>query len=335
MGGFVHNGEPLSVLNMLRLNADLHPEILTREPESRGIPRADNIKPRILVTDSEINDKSKGNTVGIGVAAIQTAWFVLQYLDRWTTHRPRTQLEVMTLAYITISIIISLLWWNKPRDIQKPILFVHFSDNDDVNSFDDQLINSTAALPVTLSNRIGRFATGANSPNNQLIPAVLPVTISNQRSTRVVNHWIIKLVAEKMQTLGQFCNMRVAWSSLTHGVNRGPSAAALLAFGALFGGIHCFAWSSHFPTRPEAILWKVCAVYCAGYYIAISIITFLAHVAPFKRIEIIAATMGVFLFFGYVVCRVILFVLTFISLRALPPGIYETTNWLSFLPHVG
>ena len=297
--------------------------------------------PRILVTDSEINDKSKGNTVGIGVAALQTAWFVLQYLDRWTSHRPRTQLEVMTLAYITISVIISLLWWNKPRDIQKPIL-LHFSDNDDVNS-DDQLI--PAVLPVTLSQRqrltrrvsdqIGRFATGTNSPNNQLIPVVLPVTISNQRSTRVVNHWIIKLVAEKMQTLGQFRNMRAAWSSLTHGVNRGPSAAALLAFGALFGGIHCFAWSSHFPTRPEAILWKVCAVYCAGYHIAISIITLLAHVTPFKRIEIIAATMGVFLFFGYVVCRVILFVLTFISLRALPPGVYETTNWLSFLPHVG
>ena len=37
----------------------------------------------------------------------------------------------------------------------------------------------------------------------------------------------------------------------------------------------------------------------------------------------------------YVACRVILLVLTFTSLRAPPPGIYEATYWTFFFPHVG
>ena len=262
---------------------------------------ADNVKPRILVTDSEIGDKSKGSTIGIGVAALQTAWFVLQYLHRWGSRQPRTQLEVMTLAYITISIMISLLWRNKPRDIQMPIHFIPrtalASHNDDVNSVDGQHI--TAAL----------------------------------HSNRVVN--IIKPAIEKMKTLAQSRHVYDAWSSLTHGAKPRPSAAALLVFGVIFGGVHCLAWSSLFSTRPEAILWKVCAVYCAAFYFTILIIAPLGYSASKSTIGNIVVIIGMFLFFGYVVCRVILFVLTFISLRALPPGVYETTNWLSYLPHVG
>ena len=37
MGGFVHAGEALSVVDMLDLNADLHPEIFTTEAKPHGI----------------------------------------------------------------------------------------------------------------------------------------------------------------------------------------------------------------------------------------------------------------------------------------------------------
>ena len=37
---------------------------------------------------------------------------------------------------------------------------------------------------------------------------------------------------------------------------------------------------------------------------------------------------------GYIICRVILIVLAFTSLRALSPGMYETTNWVSLFPHI-
>ena len=77
--------------------------------------------PKISVTESEILDKSKGDPLGKLFTALQTTWFIVQYLERWITHQPRTQLEVMTLAYVALNILIYALWWEKPLNIQEPI----------------------------------------------------------------------------------------------------------------------------------------------------------------------------------------------------------------------
>ena len=36
----------------------------------------------------------------------------------------------------------------------------------------------------------------------------------------------------------------------------------------------------------------------------------------------------------YVLSRVALLVIAFMSLRSLPPGAYETVHWTTFIPHV-
>lgn len=69
------------------------------------------------MTKSEIKDKSKGNPF----AVLQTAWFIAQYLERWAAGQPRTQLEVMTLAYAVLNILIHCLWFEKPLNVQKSI----------------------------------------------------------------------------------------------------------------------------------------------------------------------------------------------------------------------
>jgi hypothetical protein len=38
--------------------------------------------------------------------------------------------------------------------------------------------------------------------------------------------------------------------------------------------------------------------------------------------------------FLYIIARIILLVLPFVALRALPPGAYVQLNWVSFLPHI-
>jgi hypothetical protein len=40
------------------------------------------------------------------------------------------------------------------------------------------------------------------------------------------------------------------------------------------------------------------------------------------------------LLFVYFVGRVALFVLAFMSLRAVPPGAYEAIHWMTFIPHI-
>jgi len=73
------------------------------------------------VTESEIVDKSKGDMLGKLVAVLQTTWFIVEYVERWASQQPRTQLEVMTLAYAAMNFIIYILCWEKPLNIQEQI----------------------------------------------------------------------------------------------------------------------------------------------------------------------------------------------------------------------
>ncbi|KAJ7706547.1 hypothetical protein B0H16DRAFT_686186 [Mycena metata] len=71
---------------------------------------------------ADIEDKSKGDTLSKGVAIAQGLWFVTQCLARVSQHLPLTELEVATLAFAVLSVIIRLLWFHKPLNVQQPIV---------------------------------------------------------------------------------------------------------------------------------------------------------------------------------------------------------------------
>jgi hypothetical protein len=137
MGGF-YDSRTKSILDKQRtseLTVDSHPEFLTldaptHDPSKDASPSEPNTlptqgdrtsKPRITITEFQILDKSKVDALGKFLTVLQTIWFIVQYLGRWAAHQPRTQLEVMILAYATLNILIYILWWEKPLDIQEPI----------------------------------------------------------------------------------------------------------------------------------------------------------------------------------------------------------------------
>ncbi|KAJ6481033.1 hypothetical protein C8R45DRAFT_1100594 [Mycena sanguinolenta] len=74
------------------------------------------------VNAEEITDRGKGNVLSKAVALVQGLWFVLQSLARVHQHITVTQLEVATLAFAVVNIFIWLLWWDKPIDVQRPIV---------------------------------------------------------------------------------------------------------------------------------------------------------------------------------------------------------------------
>ncbi|KAF8331690.1 uncharacterized protein EI90DRAFT_2972306 [Cantharellus anzutake] len=102
--------------------------------------------------------------------------------------------------------------------------------------------------------------------------------------------------------------------------------------GMIFGGIHCFAWSFPFPTHTEMILWRVSAIYIT---VAPVVAMFVGWVADQVGEAIGAGVILVPISVVYACARVILFVLTFSSLRSPPPDLYQTPSWSSFLPHLG
>ncbi|KAJ7310886.1 hypothetical protein DFH08DRAFT_974043 [Mycena albidolilacea] len=70
----------------------------------------------------EIADKSKGDVLSKGIALAQGLWFTTQCLARVHQHLAITKLEVVTLAFAVVNILIWLLWWGKPLDVQLPII---------------------------------------------------------------------------------------------------------------------------------------------------------------------------------------------------------------------
>jgi hypothetical protein len=121
----------------------------------------------------------------------------------------------------------------------------------------------------------------------------------------------------------------------------GADALAVLA-SIVFGAIHCIAWSFHFATTIEALLWRSSAVSiiaipvllaCAGPLVFHELGNF-----PGMRRGGLAQKAVAFsplpLILLYITARLITVVLAFINLSSLPPGAFETVHWTTLIPHL-
>ncbi|KAF7972794.1 hypothetical protein HWV62_17078 [Athelia sp. TMB] len=215
-------------------------------------------------TRAEIKDRSKGDVVTKMVAIIQTLWFVMQCMARWSQNLPMTQLEVMTLAYTAITLVIYAFWWEKPLNVACPIRVPYI-----------------APLEMTPTDRILAriFPSGDDSTSFRAVGALVPVV------------------------------------------------AAAVAF-TIFGTIHCIAWLYSFPTSMERTLWRVSALAVLCIPLAVMMLPI------FDRHQWIDFdNMTPFLTYMFMI-SLVLFSLSFSTLRALPVEAYRTVRWTEFLPHV-
>ena len=112
------------------------------------------------------------------------------------------------------------------------------------------------------------------------------------------------------------------------------------AVGVVFGGIHCAGWSFSFPSRDEAILWRVSSGVLTGIaFLLPLLVSFIVNLflslssrerLPFSRI---IAVLTIILLL-YVVSRLLLLIEAFITLRQLTPGMHALAKWTSFIPHI-
>jgi hypothetical protein len=74
------------------------------------------------VAEGEVKDKSKGNWLIKTIACLQAIWFCVSCLVRVAQRLPLSLLELNTFAYAICTIIVYFIWWNKPLDIERPLL---------------------------------------------------------------------------------------------------------------------------------------------------------------------------------------------------------------------
>jgi hypothetical protein len=281
-------------------------------PEPNPLPTQGrhSSEPRILVTESEILDKSKDDALGKLFTLLQTTWFIVQYLERWVVHQPRTQLEVMTLAYAALNILVYTLWWDKPLNIQGPI---------DIHGRASAQISRTKG-PRWLQSVLWEAFISTAPPNNvthMSLPTVLP-------AVGILFGGVHCFAWRFPFPTGQ---EKMLWR---------VSAAYCTTSPLLIPLILLIDWAPHhyLPQRINLVLQRI----QIPFKKIRDLLTWLGDLHPWiesitKQIPaLITVILPTVL---YVACRIILVVLTFTSLRAPPAGVYEATSWTSFLPHFG
>jgi len=129
--------------------------------------------------------------------------------------------------------------------------------------------------------------------------------------------------------------------------NRRPASPAIflvffLGFvGITFGGIHCFAWNSDFPSLVEKVLWRTSSLTVVGmslmFCVGSSIISLkrITYLPQFAHISGFLIKFGSFVIpLLYSLSRLSLLVQAIVSLRNLPPSAFDTVEWTRFIPHI-
>ncbi|KAK1219029.1 hypothetical protein PQX77_018257 [Marasmius sp. AFHP31] len=74
-----------------------------------------------ILSEREIQDRSKGDGLSKTFILLQTTWFLIQVLARVISGLPVTELELVTVAFATLNVLAYIFWYNKPLNVDCPI----------------------------------------------------------------------------------------------------------------------------------------------------------------------------------------------------------------------
>lgn len=224
-----------------------------------------------------------------------------QCLAHTFQHLPLTELEVATLAFAVLSVIISLLWLHKPLDVQQRIVVVR--SEVDIDPLQEEEITPMHNGSRTFPKRMGEVLFDT-SPKYSLLS-----------STSVPSLYSIKIEPKNTKMIVYL--------------------AGVFGVGSIFGSIHCAAWNALFPSMAEMWIWRISSVFIAAWPVLATLSTVANAWIPYN--DTAEAAWEIFTVFGYVVyplCRLFLIILSFTTLRSLPPSAFVDVNWSNYIPHL-
>lgn len=74
------------------------------------------------ISDHEIRDKNKADGLAKLLVCIQAGWMIVQVISRAATGLATTLLEVHTVAHVVCALVMYVIWWHKPRQVESPTL---------------------------------------------------------------------------------------------------------------------------------------------------------------------------------------------------------------------
>ncbi|KAI0062783.1 hypothetical protein BV25DRAFT_1991323 [Artomyces pyxidatus] len=254
-------------------------------------------------TEDEIRGWSQGDALSKTIAVIQTLWSILQGVARHIEHRPITQLEVMTLAYTTMTVAMYVVWWYKPKNVG----------------------SATRVAVKTLPTPKSAKASGAEKDYWFWHAVVL-----------------VSGMQDPFVDLRTKSRIPTFYSGGTGKDSDLYADIFALAAAMVFGAIHCAAWSYTFPSDVERLIWRVSSVAIIAIpglllsFVQAWVILPLEKREGWKHSKIwvrIHVSIVVISVSVYIAARMLLIALAFTTLRSLPYGAYESIQWNLLIPH--
>ncbi len=271
-------------------------------------------------------DRSKADVFTKLFAIGQSAWLIVQCIARaaqglrrsnqspisgrlLTARTAVTELELATMGLVGCALVMYLLWWDKPFDVQHS-LFINcpLKDRDRVIRRLSEIFQERYASKFLSPDwedflrerRLRNWAymndigLGKNQGRNVLIIELIP----QGRTT-----WLV-------------------------------STLSIMGMGMAFCALHLIAWNWAFPSNVENYLWRSAALSATVACIPVAILLPLLENGA-KRWQHYIVIGFVYPLCGlYMLCRIILIVQIFICFRSMPEGVYKSVEWTDFLPKV-
>jgi len=248
-----------------------------------------------LVTEDEIRDRSKSDAVSKAIFTIQLLWFLLQVVVRRSIGLVVTLVELDTGCMALLAVFYLLFWWSKPLSVGCPHIFY---ENPEVKVYSREKL-SEAWRPYRKSWwYTARKAQSTNDSDEEKRKVAIEDSGTTSKPKSVLNKAI---------------------QSADH--NNMVFGGALLLAWCILGGLHLTAWNYEFPTEKEKIIWRAAALGLT--------------VGPV--VGVVGTIWDPIMYFGFasaLVCRVMLVVLMFLSLRALPCSAHQIVSWVQYIPHL-
>ncbi|KAF8327811.1 uncharacterized protein EI90DRAFT_3067085, partial [Cantharellus anzutake] len=151
------------------------------------------------ITKEEILDKSKGDSFSKFIIILQLLWFITQYVGRWASHLHTSQLETMTLAYAALCLLLYVLWWHKPVNVQLPIYVTRKSRSIpptfETNVDQPPPKTETVADPMSLVHVSGLKAMEAFIMSGTIIWRVSAISITVAPAFLILIAWVVDDIA--------------------------------------------------------------------------------------------------------------------------------------------
>lgn len=282
------------------------------------------------ITKKEIEDRSKGDFLSKGIAVLQTTWFITQCILRRVANISLTQVELATVAFSALNVVLWILWFNKPLGVAYPFQVPLVAPNTlaDLDLLRSPLLQHSSTFTRIQTHFRSRF-------KEKGLLALMYIFI--------IEPFIVTWSSVKdMITCDSLDQVPNQFSVPTFYAPSSPNdiiATVIgLGVGILFGGIHCVAWSFDFPSIPEEYIWRTSAATITAipliFFVIVENVRMQTTEACFHYFSGVRVLTVCFAIILYCISRAVLVVLPVLSLRCLPPDALLEFQWSSFIPHI-